>query len=151
MFEPSLTGPSFVEGGRRSDVVDRHVGAVLVALAAVVVTHLALDDDGAVVRGRAGVAGRGAVGGPVAGAALEAVLVRVGRARIDDVGEGEVDVRALVDGAVGALKVAEGATLLTVTSALYSTLSPPSSSRTWPLTMTVPLSVVGQAWLAEAP
>src|SRR5688500_6875575 len=44
----------------------------------------------------------------------------------------------------GALKVADGATFLTVTLAEYSGLSPPSSSLTWPLTDLVPSSVVGQ-------
>src|SRR5688572_31107644 len=51
---------------------------------------------------------------------------------------------------VGALKVADGATLLTVTVAEYSTLSPPSSSRTWPLTTTLPPDAA-QVWLLPAP
>src|SRR5918999_598849 len=49
----------------------------------------------------------------------------------------------------GALKVADGATLSTVTESEYSSLSPPSSSRTWPRTSTLPLSLVGQAWVAD--
>jgi hypothetical protein len=50
----------------------------------------------------------------------------------------------------GALKVAEGATLLTETVAEYSTLSRPSSSLTWPLTTTLaPVAV--QVWLLAAP
>src|SRR5918996_6539117 len=51
----------------------------------------------------------------------------------------------------GAAKVAVGATLSTVTEAAYSALSPPSSSRTWPLTFRAPLSLVGQAWPALVP
>jgi hypothetical protein len=45
----------------------------------------------------------------------------------------------------GAVKVADGATLFTVTVAEYSALSPLSSSRSWPLTLLVPLSVVPHA------
>ena len=60
----------------------------------------------------------GAPGGPGGAAvAAEAELVGVGRAGIDDVGQRDVDVRALVDRG-GALKVAVGATLLTVTLSL---------------------------------
>jgi hypothetical protein len=51
----------------------------------------------------------------------------------------------------GALNVAEGATLFTVTVAEYSTLSPPSSSLTWPVTTRLPLSLVVQLWLVPAP
>jgi hypothetical protein len=51
----------------------------------------------------------------------------------------------------GALKVADGATLVAVTVAAYSALSAPSSSLTWPRTLRVPLSVVGHAWLAVDP
>jgi hypothetical protein len=51
----------------------------------------------------------------------------------------------------GALKVADGATLLTVTVAAYSALSPPSLSCTWPLIVRVPLSAVAQAWLEIEP
>jgi hypothetical protein len=53
--------------------------------------------------------------------------------------------------AAGALKIALGATLSTATVAGYSALSPPSSSRTWPVTLLVPLSLVAQAWLAVSP
>jgi hypothetical protein len=48
----------------------------------------------------------------------------------------------------GALKVAEGATLVTVTVAAYWLLSPPLLSRTWPVTTSVPSSLVVQLWLA---
>jgi hypothetical protein len=49
------------------------------------------------------------------------------------------------------LKVALGATFLTVTGFEYSTLSPPSSSRTWPLTVFVLLSLVGELCVAALP
>ena len=57
--------------------------------------------------------------------------------------QGQADARSLVTD-VGALKLAVGATLLMVTVAVYS-VTPPSLSRTLPLTVREPLSVVGHA------
>jgi hypothetical protein len=51
---------------------------------------------------------------------------------------------------LGAWKVAVGATLITITLALYS-VTPPSLSLILPLTARVPLSVVGQATVLLGP
>src|SRR5204863_483570 len=98
-----VAGAVVVEGRRRGDVVDGHVGRVA-GDAAVLVAELALDVAGAVVVGRAaGARGRapGAPGGAVV--AAEAVLEAgrgVDRGRVGGAGQREVDVGALVAGAV---------------------------------------------------
>jgi hypothetical protein len=111
MSEPSLTSAG-VEGRARGDVLDRDRLRVFDALAAVIVTHLALDRLRAVVARWGAVRGRVAVGAPGGAAvAAEAVLIRVGAARVLHAREREVDVRALVDSA-GALKSAKTSRLI---------------------------------------